>query len=494
MPLSITIVGLGSGDENQLSLGIWKKIQQSEQLYLRTIQHPVVQFLEENKIRFHSFDHLYESFDSFPEVYDAIVMELTQVVLSNEKDAVYAVPGHPMLAESTVQLLKKQCEQLEIELHILGGESFLDQSFLRFGFDPIDGFQLLDATDMKSSLLQPQLHTIIAQVYDSIVASDVKLTLMEIYPDDYEVVVGHALGVTGQEQIRKIPLYELDHDQTYGNLSLIWVPLSSDEKILNLSFGRLKEIVNILRSPEGCPWDREQTHQSIRKNLIEETYEVLETIDEQDYEAMCEELGDLLMQVMLHAQMEEEVGSFTINDVVSGLNEKLIRRHPHVFGNTSANNSEEALQNWDQMKKEEKKEKGIDVENLSLLSGVPSGLPSLMKAVEYQKRAAKVGFDWETIDQVFAKVDEEMRELKDEIHTPNQTDGIKEELGDLLFSLINVSRFLKIDPDEAIRLANQKFLYRFSFIEKELRLRGEEIEQTSLLVMEEIWQKAKSNG
>ncbi|NBI30815.1 bifunctional methyltransferase/pyrophosphohydrolase YabN [Chengkuizengella marina] len=494
MALSITIVGLGSGDESQLSLGIWRKIKQSDQLYLRTKQHPVVQFLKENKIHFQSFDHLYESFDSFPEVYKAIVKELTQTVITNKKDVVYAVPGHPMLAESTVQLLKQQCMEYEIELHILGGESFLDQSFLRFGFDPIEGFQLLDATDMKSSILQPQLHTIIAQVYDSFVASDVKLTLMEIYPDDYEVVVGHALGVKGQEQIRKIPLYELDHDQTYGNLSLIWVPSSSDEKLFNKSFDRLREIVNILRSPDGCPWDREQTHQSIRKNLIEETYEVLETIDEQDSEAMCEELGDLLMQVMLHAQMEEELGSFTIDNVVSGLNEKLIRRHPHVFGNNSASNSEEALQNWDQMKKEEKKRKGIDVENLSLLSGVPSGLPSLMKAMEYQKRAAKVGFDWETIDQVFKKVAEEIRELKEEIENTNDPDRKKEELGDVLFSLINLSRFLKIDPDEAISLANQKFFYRFSYIEKELRLRGEKIDKTSIQVMEEIWQKAKSKG
>lgn len=495
MTLSITIVGLGSGDENQLSLGIWKKIQQTEQLFLRTKEHPVVSFLEENKIRYESFDYLYESYDSFPEVYKAIVKELTQVVLSNKEDAVYAVPGHPMLAESTVQLLKKQCEQLNIDLHILGGESFLDQSFLRFGFDPIDGFQLLDATDMKSSVLQPQLHTIIAQVYDSIVASDVKLTLMEIYPDDYEVVIGHALGVSGQEVIRKIPLYELDHDQTFGNLSLIWIPMSSDEKLLHQTFDRLREIVTLLRSPDGCPWDREQTHQSIRKNLIEETYEVIETIDEQDSEAMCEELGDLLMQVMLHAQMEEEVGSFSIDDVVSGLVEKLIRRHPHVFGNISAaSNTEEALQNWEQMKKEEKKNKGIDVERMSLLSGVPSGLPSMMKALEYQKRAAKVGFDWETVDQVFDKVTEEMNELKEEIETSNHADRKKEELGDLLFSLINLSRFLKIDPDEAMSLANQKFFYRFSFIEKELRLRGDKIDQTSIQVMEEIWQQSKSNG
>ncbi|MDP5276952.1 nucleoside triphosphate pyrophosphohydrolase [Chengkuizengella axinellae] len=491
MSLSITIVGLGSGDENQLSLGVWRVIQQSEQLYLRTKQHPVVQFLEHNQVAFQSFDHLYESYDSFPEVYKAIVSELTQTVLSNKKDVVYAVPGHPMLAESTVQMLKEECDQTNIQLHILGGESFLDQTFLRFGFDPIDGFQLLDASEMKTSMLQPQLHTIIAQVYDSFVASDVKLTLMEVYPDDYEIVVGHALGVAGQEKIEKIPLYELDHDQQYGNLSLIWVPKNSDESLLNKSFERLREVVRILRSPEGCPWDQEQTHQSIRKNLIEETYEVLETIDEQDSEAMCEELGDLLMQVMLHAQMEEELGSFTIDDVVSGLNEKLIRRHPHVFGDKAADNSEEALRNWEQMKKEEKLKKGIDVDNISILSSVPSGMPSLMKALEYQKRAAKVGFDWDNIDQVFEKVMEELNELKEELQTSNHPERKKEELGDLIFSFINLARFLKMDPDEAISIANQKFFARFSFIEQELRLRGKKIDQTNILEMEKLWQEAK---
>ena len=178
-------------------------------------------------------------------------------------------------------------------LTVLGGESFLDEAFVRLGFDPIEGFQLLDAAELRASVIQPQPHTLIGQVYDMFTASEVKLALMELYPDDYPVIVGHALGVEGEEAIQQVPLFELDRIDGYGNLSLIYVPRSDDSKLRRRTFARLHEIVGILRSPEGCPWDREQTHESIRKNLIEETYEVLETIDEDDPEHMQEELGDL---------------------------------------------------------------------------------------------------------------------------------------------------------------------------------------------------------
>jgi tetrapyrrole methylase family protein/MazG family protein len=330
-------------------------------------------------------------------------------------------------------------------------------------------------------------------VYDTYTASDVKLSLMDVYPDDYPVMVGHALGVSGQEQLVQVPLYELDRVEGYGNLSLVWVPRSEREEIQNRTFGRLHKIVQILRSPEGCPWDREQTHASLRKNLIEETYEVLETIDDDDPDAMCEELGDLLLQVMLHAQMEEETGAFNVYDVVETLNEKLIRRHPHVFGQTKADNADEALVNWNEMKAEEKRKKGIDVQQLSVLSGVPRDLPGLMKAWKLQKKAAHVGFDWSDVREVLGKVQEEMAELQ-EAMKEERPEGKKhqmEELGDLLFALVNLARFLQVDPEEALALTNVKFVKRFSYIEEQLRLRGISFDQTDLPVMEAYWQEAK---
>jgi tetrapyrrole methylase family protein/MazG family protein len=367
----------------------------------------------------------------------------------------------------------------------------LDQAFLRFGFDPLDGFQLVDATKLDLYRFEPTIHAIFAQVYDNLTASDVKLKLMEWYPDDHPVVVGHALGVAGEEVIHQIPLYELDRISGYGNLSLVWVPKDEREHLRNKSFDRLHEIVAILRSPGGCPWDREQTHTSIRKNLIEETYEVLETIDEDDPDHMREELGDLLLQIMLHAQMEQEVGTFTVYDVIEALNEKLIRRHPHVFGDLSAGDAEEALSNWEAIKKEEKLQAGQDVERLSVLSGVPKDLPGLMKALKLQKKAAKVGFDWDNSRDVWAKLEEELQELREVMDQPGREEECADELGDLLFVIVNLARFLKVDPEEALARTNRKFIRRFSYIEEQLRLRGKTFDQTDLIEMEALWQEAK---
>lgn len=491
MAAVISVVGLGSGDEDQLSLGIWKKLQAAQTVYLRTDKHPVVRMLIRNGISFHTFDDVYEQEESFPQVYEVISNRLVEMAQQETGEIVYAVPGHPMVAESTVQLLQERCKEKEITLNVLGGESFLDQAFLRLGFDPIEGFQLLDGSRFHPSHLHPQLHTVIAQVYDTHTASDAKLALMEVYPDDHPVVIAHALGVKGEEWLKTVPLYELDRDANYGNLTLIWVPRSDRPELQSRYFSRLQEIVTILRSPEGCPWDREQTHASLRKNLIEETYEVLETIDDNDPVAMCEELGDLLLQVMLHSQIEEEGGIFNVGDVIAALNEKLIRRHPHVFGDRSADNAEEALDNWQEMKRVEKRAKGLDVGQESVLSGIPRDLPVLMKALKLQKKAAKAGFDWEHIEDVFAKVEEELAELREVASSAGNERQRKEELGDLIFAVVNLARFLDVDPEEAAALTNRKFVKRFSHIERQLRLKNKNFDQTDVMEMERLWQEAK---
>lgn len=493
MSSTLTIVGLGSGGPDQLTIGILNRLKQADTLYLRTKEHPVTAVLEDYNIKSESFDDVYEAKDSFPEVYEEIAQRLlTQASKGAEGTSiVYAVPGHPMVAEAAVQLLRERCPAQGIELHILGGESFLDEAFVRLGFDPIEGFQLLDAGSMDASWLQPRLHTLIGQVYDSFTASDVKLCLMERYPDDYPIIVGHALGVSGEEQIHRIPLYELDRVQGYGNLSVVFIPRSEDTFLRRHSFERLHEIVDILRSPEGCPWDREQTHSSIRKNLIEETYEVLETIDEDDPEHMKEELGDLLLQILLHAQMEEEVGTFSVYDVIAGLHDKLIFRHPHVFGEQTADNAEEALQSWEQMKAEEKRLKGTDVQEASLLDGIPKDLPALMKSYKLQKKAAKVGFDWEQIEDVFSKIREELEELQEAVQEGQTAEEQMLELGDLLFAAVNASRFIDADPEEALARTNLKFTQRFRYIERRLQEQGKTPQQSTLEEMDRYWEEAK---
>ncbi|WP_373233422.1 nucleoside triphosphate pyrophosphohydrolase [Cohnella sp.] len=512
MQALIKIVGLGSGDMNHLTIGTYKLLRNSGRIRLRTEYHPLVKWLREEGITFESFDRFYERTCTFDEVYEQIVEELLREAIKAAaagERLIYAVPGHPMVAERTVRLLLEQGPKHGVRIEFGGGESFLDRAFLALGIDPIEGFQLMDGTSMSgfatidtvtpSSMslyrgsIQPTQHLLIAQVYDASVASEVKLTLMEVYPDDHPVTVAHELGVAGKESIQSVPLSELDRGQAYGNLSLIYVPPGTADRLRIRQFDRLHEIVSILRSPEGCPWDREQSHASIRKNLIEEMYEVLETIDDDDPDAMCEELGDLLLQIMLHAQFEEETGAFSVYDVIQGINEKLIRRHPHVFGERKAEGTEGALVHWNEIKRAEKAAKGIDPDKQSILSGIPRELPALLAAYELQKKAAKVGFDWDRLDDVTAKVEEEWGELSAAIRTGGRDEQL-DELGDVLFSLVNTARFLKLDPDEALRATNRKFRSRFQYIEEQLRLKQKSFDQTDLIEMETLWQEAKKQN
>lgn len=491
MPSSITIVGLGSGGEDQLTLGILKTLEQAKLRFVRTASHPAVDDLARRGIVFESFDTVYESNDDFAQVYETIADKLLQLAAEDGgRDIVYAVPGHPMVAERTVQLLRARGPERGVTVRTLGGESFLDQAFVRLGFDPIEGFQLLDAAEVSREQLRPRLHTVIGQVYDAFTASDVKLALMDVYPDDHPVVFGQALGVPGEERIRTIPLHELDRQDSYGNLALVYIPASFDDRLRRRSFERLHEIVAILRSPEGCPWDRAQTHASIRKNFIEETYEAIEALDNDDPDNMKEEFGDVILQVLLHSQMEEEEGTFDVFDVLAELNDKLIFRHPHVFGGEDARDAEEALRNWEAMKAEEKRRKGVP-ERQSLLDGIPKDLPALPRAYKLQKKAASVGFDWPDLDGVFDKIDEEIAELKEAVKRESP-ERQKEELGDLLFAVANAARFIKADPEEALAGTNRKFGARFRYIEEQLRIKGRSFDDADLTEMEDLWQQAKN--
>lgn len=253
-------------------------------------------------------------------------------------------------------------------------------------------------------------------------------------------------------------------------------------------FGQLVQVFAALRSENGCPWDREQTHDSIKPDLIEETYEVIEAIDARDTSKLREELGDLLGNVMLHAQIARDEGEFDINDVIKILTEKLIHRHPHVFGNEDANDADQVLRNWEQIKRSES---GYE-DRKSALDGVPDHLPSLQRAQKLQRKAARVGFDWNEVSDVLPKIDEETVELKDSIRNGNREE-IELEVGDLLFSIVNLCRFLDVRAEEALRKANRKFVGRFKAMEKELERRGDSFKDYDLAGLDEIWDKAKED-
>lgn len=487
MVKKIEILGLGAGDLEQLPLGVYKKLIGSSHLYLRTKEHPAVVELEKEGLHYTSFDSIYEKHDQFEAVYQEIVRILLDKAQS--ESIIYAVPGHPLVAERTVQLLLENSPKRQVEINIGGGQSFIDALFQSLKIDPIDGFQLLDGTLLERNQLQVDQHIFISQVYDQFVASEVKLTLMERLPDDYEVYIVTAAG-SRDEIIEKVPLYELDRRVTINNLTSVYIPPVKDEQILLKSFSKLREIIAELRGPNGCPWDKEQTHESLKKYLIEETYEVIEAIDSGDIDHLIEELGDVLLQVMLHAQIGEDEGYFSIDEIIEVLSEKMIRRHPHVFGNVKAESSEEVLQNWQEIKKQEKGEAAK-----SLLEGVSKSLPNLIRAYELQKKAAKVGFDWQEITPALEKVKEELQEFENELKgTEEQMLLAKKEFGDLLFAFVNVARFLNIHPEEALFETNEKFIRRFQFVEEKVKGSGKAFEEHTLESLDRYWDEAKLKG
>ncbi|HSU88360.1 MAG TPA: nucleoside triphosphate pyrophosphohydrolase [Terriglobia bacterium] len=262
-------------------------------------------------------------------------------------------------------------------------------------------------------------------------------------------------------------------------------------------FERLVEIMATLRGPNGCPWDKQQDFNSLKPMLVEEVYEVLEAVENGDFDGISEELGDLLLHVVFHAYLGKEAGQFDINTVIDKICEKLVRRHPHVFGTESASTADEVIKNWEAIKAQEKAQKLKDrtPEQRSLLEGIPSKLPAIHEAHQISSRAARVGFDWPDIEGIFDKLQEEVRELKEVISTgddESRRERLEDEIGDMLFVIVNIARYLKIDSESALKRANRKFKSRFQYMESELARQGKSLEQTSLEEMEALWQKAKS--
>ena len=470
----IEIIGLGAGDIEQLPLGIYRKLHEEKRtVYTRTIAHPVIEELQREGIKFHPFDSIYEKYDNFEKVYDEIVAYLLDK--AKNESIIYAVPGHPLLAEKTVQLL---LEQSEVQVDIIGGHSYLDDIFTALKIDPIEGFQFIDATSFTRENLNYTNHLIFCQVYDPFIASEVKLTLLEDLRPDYEVKIVDAAG-TKDEKVQTIELQDLDRIVKTSNLLSLYVPPVPQEELKH-QFDTLRSIIKTLRGPDGCPWDRKQTHESLREYAIEEVYELVDAINRGNDEEIIEELGDVLLQVMLHSQIGEDNGYFTIDDVIKRISEKMIYRHPHVF------HPEKEWKSWDELKREEKK---ID-EETSILDSVVTHAPALQVAYKLQKKAAKVGFDWPDVKQVWDKFEEELQEFR-EAYEANNREEMEKEFGDILFVLANIAKFYQINPEIALGRTNEKFIARFKQIERSVRKEGKELTEMSLEQLDSFWEEAK---
>lgn len=481
--MTLYIVGLGPGPAEDITRRAWSVLERASLVLLRTAQHPCVPHLPRGP-EYRAFDALYETYADFAQVYQAIVTQVLDQAAQGE--VVYAVPGDPLMGEAAVIQLLDEAPKREIAVEVVSGISFIEPTLKRLGVDGMNGLQVLDALDvaaMHHPPINPDYPALLGQVYSRQVASDVKLTLMNQYPDDFEVVLVHRAGAPDAE-IERLPLYAIDRSERIAHLTALYVPALGNMS----SFEQFQEIVAHLRAPEGCPWDRKQTHLSLRQYLLEEAYETLDALDAEDPKALREELGDLLLQIALHTQIAVDDGEFQMADVLSALNHKLIYRHPHVWGTTQVDSAEAVVTNWEALKQAEHQANGK--QRSSILDGVPKALPALLQAYQYTAKAAKPGFDWVKIEDVEAKVREELDEL---LNAESEAERA-EELGDLLFVLVNWARWMKIEPESALRAANLKFYRRFRYIEEAAREQGRALDSYTLAEMDALWDEAKANG
>jgi len=478
----LQIVGLGPGDAGLITVSALQCMKQTDTLLLRTKIHPTVAFLDEEHIPYEALDRFYEREHSFEEVYQHIV----DYVLDKTRngDVVYAVPGSPVVAEATVTMLVQQGAQAGLEVAVLPGMSFLEVLYTRLHMDPVHGMLIMDSLDLKHLPLVLDTPVIITQVYDRRIASDVKLALMEQYGDEYEAILVYHVSLP-DERIQKIPLYELDRIEDIDHLTSLVLPLPPHEAVDPVSFSPLVEVMASLRGEQGCPWDKLQTHSTLRRYLLEEVYEMLDAIDTRDIEGLREELGDILFQIVFHSRLAEEKGYFTAQDVIDDVSNKMIRRHPHVFRQQVLENIAESMVNWDVLKQEEKRQ-----QHAHILDGVVKGLPSLLQAYKLLEKAAKVGFEWEDDSQVWDKVTEEWQEFMEALHEHDE-DHLEEEAGDVLFVLANLFRRYQIEPECALRRANSKFRRRFSFVEDKIRESHLDWGHVTMDMIALFWQEAK---
>lgn len=479
----VQIVGLGAGDIGQLSIKAWNLFNSCDEIYVRTIHHPTIKELPEN-LSIKSFDHFYEQEKDYSRVYELIVENVIKLGMRPE-GVVYAVPGHPFVAEVTGPQIFKKCKELDIPVEVIDGISFLEPTLKALEIDVIPQLTIVDALEVMSDYypkFPPHVPALIAQVHSNEIAAEIKITLGGQYSDEHQVVLVHAAG-TKEEIIEELPLHMIDKSDNIGNLTSLYIPAL--EK--GTSFEEFQELIAHLRSPEGCAWDREQDHMSLRTNLMEEMYEVLSAIDLDDPEMMKEEFGDLLLQIVLHTQIASEYGEFEMADVISGIYTKLVRRHPHVFTELEIDASDEIIRNWEKIKENERN--GVEGNEKGLLDGVPTAMAALAVADNYQRRAARVGFDWGDIEGALKKMEEEI----DEFRSAETAEHKAEEMGDMLFALANVARWLGIDPESALRETNTKFKRRFGEIEADARKREVPLSSMSLEEMDLIWEESKKS-
>lgn len=481
MSSKITIIGLGPGDSQLWSQLAAEQLNRADEVFVYT-PHPSLPAIP-GRLRTVA---LPEAQSQSPDLRARQLAAEVVRLARRQADLILAVPGHPRLDDPVTPHLCAQAEAAGLPVAIVPGLSYFEALVTSLDLTDLSTLQLAEA-DAVARLYHPPLEpdrpAIIKNIADRQMAMAVKATLLNGYPEALTVTLVHNPGTPG-ESTWSGPLTEFDSHLIPSSPLFLYLPADNTHS----GFTTFQQTIARLRAPGGCPWDRKQSHQTLRPYLLEETYEVLETIDAGDAEALAEELGDLLLQIVLHAQIATDTGEFKMGTVLDHIDRKMVRRHPHVFGNVAVNHVDEVKTNWQAIKQSEKAAKGRADDNASALDGVPKALPALAEALAIAKKAVDVGFEWPDVEGVLDKINEEAREVAE----ATEPEHLEAEVGDLLFCIVNLARWQKIDPESALRSTNARFVRRFKQMEALAAAQGQRLPEMTLPEMDRLWDQAKA--
>lgn len=465
---SITVILLCA--PGALTLAQQQVIAKASSLCLQTERHPSADAVRLYNGAFHTMDDLFESSEDFDALNEAIAQRLCE-----NAPCVYVATGS--IQNSQLPVIREAAKRSNIDISVLPYLSAGDVAFPAHSRgNAISAHDLPDQIDPEQNYIVEEIDSVLA-------AGEAKLYLGEYFPDDWKIHFA-SIQKDGTYISREISLCDLDRQRAYDATTIAYVPASDYEARTRHGFDDVMRIIRRLRAPNGCPWDREQTHVSLKNALLEESYELIDAIDEDDDKHICEEMGDVLLQFALHAAIAEEQSAFTARDACTDLVEKLIYRHPHVFGSIRVSGSDEVLKNWDALKMAQRKQ----TTQTEVLKSVPKSFPALLRSRKVQKKAADVGFDWTSAKDAFYKIAEETEELRQAME---QGSNIEEEMGDLLFAVVNVARLLKLEPEFLLMQATDKFIYRFELMEELALMQGHSLKELPFSEQDKLWDEAK---
>ncbi|MCE5189219.1 MAG: nucleoside triphosphate pyrophosphohydrolase [Eubacteriales bacterium] len=447
-------------------------LKNAKRIFLQTQRHPSADFLNSLGFSCETMDDLYETATDFDMLNESIANRLCE-----KGDCVYVATG--MIQNSQIPAIRRLAEEKGLGLFVLPHLSAGDVAF------PNSARAIAISAHDLPQMIDPEQNHTIEEMDSQLTAGKTKLFFSEYYPEEWTVTLA-SIQKNGTYQSRAIKLCELDRQKQYDATTTLYIPRSNYEERTRHDFEDVMRVVRRLRAPDGCPWDREQTHDSLKNALLEECYELIDAIDENDDAHICEEMGDVLLQFALHAAIGEEQRAFTARDACTELVEKLIYRHPHVFGSVRVDGSDEVLKNWDALKMAQRNQQT----QTEVLKSVPRSFPALLRSRKVQKKAADIGFDWNSAKDAFYKIGEETEELR---LAMEQGSNIEEEMGDLLFAVVNVARLLKLEPEFLLMRATDKFILRFEQMESLALEQGNTLKELPFPEQDRLWEQVKKS-